>query len=390
MRRRLVPLVLIALAALAQKSDMNYLTKAVHENHPALALANDRLQLTILPNGGAMVNLVLVDDPDKMNPLWDPIRMAREARAKSEFGTSLGHFVCVDGFGPVSDEEQAAGLPGHGEAHEAPWEVKFSGKEGNTATVTLAAKLPLVHENFTRTLRMVDGENVVYVQSELESLLAFDRPVNWAEHATIGAPFLERGVTAVDMPVRRAKTRPYAASEKEGGLEHRLPSDKEFTWPMAPALKGGRVDVRTAPPNSNSGDHTTCLMDPSRKLAFVTALHPARRLLLGYIFRREEYPWVQSWEFYPADGRLARGLEFGTQPFDVMRREAIQLNSMFDAPTYRWLPAKSKIETKFLLFYARTPEGMKKIDDARLEGGHILIEDRKAGKQMSLTASLPL
>jgi hypothetical protein len=63
---------------------------------------------------------------------------------------------------------------------------------------------------------------------------------------------------------------------------------------------------------------------------------------------------------------------------------------MFDAPTYRWLPAKSKIETKFLLFYARTPEGMKKIDDARLEGGHILIEDRKAGKQMSLTASLPL
>jgi hypothetical protein len=63
---------------------------------------------------------------------------------------------------------------------------------------------------------------------------------------------------------------------------------------------------------------------------------------------------------------------------------------MFDAPTYRWLPAKSKIETRFLLFYARAPEGFRKVDEVKLEGGKLVVEDRKAGKTITLNASLPL
>jgi hypothetical protein len=57
---------------------------------------------------------------------------------------------------------------------------------------------------------------------------------------------------------------------------------------------------------------------------------------------------------------------------------------------YRWLPAKSKIGSRFLLFYVRTPEGMNKIDDVTLEGGQLTIEDRGAGKRITLAASLGL
>ena len=205
-------------------------------------------------------------------------------------------------------KKQAAGLPGHGEAHQCAFEVKFYDKDGRTTTLTLATKLPLTQELFSRTVRMVDGENVIYVRAQLESLLAFDRPVFWAEHATIGSPFLEAGVTVVDMPARRAKTRPYTESEKEGGpAAHRLPSDKEFTWPDAPGLHTRKIDVRIAPAEPNSGDHTTCLMDPARKLVFITALHPGKRLLLGYLFKPQEYPWTQSWMFYPPRTRSWRG-----------------------------------------------------------------------------------
>ena len=137
-------------------------------------------------------------------------------------------------------------------------------------------------------------------------------------------------------------------------------------------------------------DHFTCLLDPARTLVFVTALNTDKRLLIGYVFRREEYPWLQSWESYPTGKRMARGIEFSTQPFDVPRREVIQTNSMFDAPVYRWLPAKGKIGSRFLLFYARTPEGMRKIDDVRVESGRIVIEDRRPRKQVTLNASLGL
>jgi len=362
--------------------------KSEFEGLPSIVLANGQIELTILTGGGAMASLVLLNDPQKLNPLWNPIRLAREAGVKNDFGPSIGHFVCVDGFGPVSPEEKAAGLPFHGEAYEQPWELRFSSKEGSTATLTFSAKLPLVEEIFTRTLRMVDGENVVYVESQLESMTAFDRPVCWAEHATIGAPFLEPGVTAVDMSAHRARTRPH--DPDDGELHYRLASGKDFTWPMAPALKGGRLDMRVSPKTGGVSDHTTCQLDPARNLVFVTALNPARKRLLGYVFRREDFPWLQSWEYYPVNGAWARGLEFSTQPFDVPRREAIQMNSLFDTPTYRWLPAKSRIGARFLMFYASTPDGMRQIDDVRWEDGQLIVEDRGARKRMTLAATLGL
>ncbi len=357
------------------------------EGRPALLLTNDKLELTILPQGGAFANLVLRDDPEKLSPLWNPARLAREAGQPPRFGSSFGHFLCVDGFGPVSSEERAAGMPGHGEAHTLPWELRSSGKQGKAASWTFTATLPLVQESLTRTVRLVDGESIVWVESELENLMAFDRPVCWAEHGTIGSPFLDPGKTVIDMPAERAKTRPYSSTEKEGGLPHRLASAVDFTWPMAAGIDGKPIDVRAAPAEPNSGDHTTCLMDRSRRLVFVTALHPEKRLLFGYLFRREDYPWVQNWEFYPPSRKMARGMEFSTQPFDVPRREVIDARAMFDAPVYRWLPGKSKIQSRFLFFYTRTPAGFSKVDDVRLDGGRLTVEDRKAGKQITLDAS---
>jgi hypothetical protein len=378
---RLLIFTFLAGAAFAQQA-------VTWEELPGLRLSNDKVDLTVLTTGGAMVELTLRDDAGKMSPLWNPIRMAREAGQKPQFGTSMGHFLCVDGFGNVSREERAAGMPGHGEAHTVPWDTVSSGKQGKTLAFTFAAKLPLVQEVLTRTIRLVDGENVVYVESEIESLVAFDRPLCWAEHATIGSPFLEPGKTVVDMSASRAKTRTYK-DQGGGSLRHRFANFQDFTWPNVPGANGETVDIRAAPTTLGSGDHTTSLMDPSRRLVWVTALHPEKRLLLGYVFRREEFPWTQNWENYPTTGKLARGLEFSTMPFDVPRREAVSIGTMFDAPTYRWLPAKSKVGSYFLMFYTRTPEGFRKVDDVTLEGGKLVVEDRTAGKRINLAASLP-
>ena len=378
-------LLLVAPLAYGQSSEP---PKITFEDHEAFLLSNGTLELTVLPRGSSFARVVLADDLEKLSPLWDQIRLARETGEKDIPDSPGGHFVCVDGFGSVSPDEKAAGLPGHGEAHVAPFEVKFYTKEGTTTTLKLAAKLPLTQELFARTVRMVDGENVIYVDSELESLLAFDRPVFWAEHATIGSPFLEPGVTVVDMSAQRAQTRPFDPENEV--MPHRLPFGKDFTWPEAPGLHAPKIDLRAPPAEPNSLDHTTCLMDPSRHLVFVTALHPGKRLLLGYLFKPQEYPWTQNWEYYPPNKKLVRGLEFSTQPFDVPRRAVVQLNSMFGASVYRWLPARTKIESRFLMFYARAPEGMHEVDDVRLENGRIIIHDLKAKKQLTLKASLPI
>ena len=358
--------------------------RIVFEELPAIVLSNDKLTLSVVPEGGAMASLTLAADKDKLNPLWNPYWIAREAKLNRPTNFYRGHFVCVDGFGPASQEERAASLMMHGEAYTLPWELKAFQKQGGTTSATFSVSLPLVHEHLTRTYRIVDGENIVWVESELESLLAFDRPVFWGEHATVSAPFLEPGKVAVDMPVVKAKTKAY---QTQAGPARQLRSYVDFDWPLGPTVDGQTFDVRTAPMKPGTTEHVTALMDPSRETAFVTALHAERRLMIGWVFRRDEFPWVQTWLSNPGPNRMARGLEFATQPYDLPRADVLRQGPLFDTPVFRILPAKSKITANFLMFYTSVPEGFQKVDDVQLAGGKLVIEDRANRKTITLTAS---
>jgi hypothetical protein len=347
------------------------LTLTTFEAYPSIVLSNDKLECTVLTVGATIASVVLQTDRSQLNPLWNPKVVA--AQPPSEFGNSpgFGHFVCVDGFGPASLEEHAAGLPQHGEAHQVAYDVLEQSRNGHVQTLKLGAVLRLVQESLTRTFQLVDGENVLTVTTELENLLSFDRAVNWAEHATIGPPFLERGKTVAEMPAARSCTRAHA---RQDDLPHRFASFKEFEWPMAPGIDGTLIDVRPAGIDA-SGDHTTCLLRQDSSLAFVTFQHPEMRVLLGYVFRTQEFPWVQNWEHYPQDGRLARGLEFATQPFDVPRRDIMANSTFFGVPTWRLLPARAIIKSRFLLFWTHTPDEFGNVADVTVAGQTLVIQD---------------
>lgn len=354
----------------------------------SIVLESDVLRLQILTTGGPFVDFTLRDDPERLSPMWAPLRAAAESGAEVQAGRFVGHFICVDGFGPASDEEREAGLPMHGEAYTLPWTTLSRSKEAGVTSLTQTVDLPLAHESLTRTVRIADGENVVYVHNELTNQLAFDRPVNWGEHATIGSPFLERGVTVVDMSRNRAMTRPYDSSAPSS-RRRTLASGEEFEWPLAPTKQGEKIDLRAAPGAAVSSlDHTGHLMTLAGEKAWVTALHPGKRLLIGYIYNTAEFPWMQTWQSYAAEGMMSRGLEFGTQTFDVPRRQAISEGKRFDTPLFRWLPAKSTIEAGYLMFLTRTPAGFTGVSDVRLENGKITIRDAKSNQIISLAASL--
>lgn len=330
---------------------------------PNMELTNDKLELTIQATGGTFSKLLLRDG-EPVSPL-----------------ATIGHFLALDGFGAPSDQERAAGMPFHGEASKQVVKVIASQNSGSVRSLILQTTLPLAQETLTRTIEMVEGENVVYVTSELESGLAADRPVSWAEHATIGPPFLEKGKTVVDMPALNCRVRPF----KPGPIPGRLTYGSDFQWPFAPTKDNGRADLRLVPAD-NYLDLASCQMDPKRTLAFVTALHLDKHLLFGYIFRQQDYPWLMSWMNYTGDGRAARGMEFSTQPFDISHQETVAMSPLFGTPTFRWLPAKAKLQTIFLLFYVRAPEGFTRIDNVVLEGGNITIVDR-SGLKLVLPAS---
>ena len=322
MRIFILPAILLVVAGIAITQSTPVALSGTFEGSPSVELSNGKLTLTLLTKGATIAGLQMADDPSKLNPLWNPVRMARELGNTAQPTSTAGSFVCVDGFGQPSAEERTAGLPMHGEAHLIDFAVK-SGKQGNTSEVTFTGLLPIVQESFTRTVRMVDGENVVYVESELANLLGFDRPVVWAEHATVGSPFLESGVTVFDLSGVQSQTRtfqPQAPNANPNANQRRIAPGKDFSWPIAPGLDGNPVDMRLTPMNPHYIDHVTTMMDPSRDLAWTTALNPKLRMVIGWVFKREEYPWIQTWGNSPATQKLAHGMEFGTQPYDVPRR----------------------------------------------------------------------
>jgi hypothetical protein len=339
--------------AFAQKADPN-----------RFVLANDKLELTIAINGGRFLSLTMKDG-QPMSPL-----------------ATMGHFLALDGFGAPSDQELAAGMPFHGEASHQLFKIIATKNSGLSHLVSMQATLPLAQETFTRTVESVEGENIVYVTSELESALSVDRPISWAEHATIGPPFMESGKVVVDMPATNCRVRPY----KPGKIPGHLVYEKDFKWPMAPSINGGEADIRIIPTDHNWLDLASCQMDPARSLAFVTALHLEKHLLYGYVFRRRDFPWLMSWMNYTGDNSAARGMEFSSQPFDISHHDSVVMSPLFGTSTFSWLPAKAKIETRFLMFYTRVPEGFTKIDDVTLQDGKLTIIDH-SGKIVVLTAS---
>ena len=330
----------------------------------SIVLGNDKLELTISTTGGRFSKLVLRDG-EPLSPI-----------------ATIGHFLALDGFGAPSEQEQSLGMPFHGEANRQTIKVVASHDAGPVHLITMQSALPLAQETLTRTVQVADGESVIYVTSQLESALTVDRPVSWAEHATIGPPFLEKGKVVVDMPATNCRVRPY----KPGAIPGHLVYNQDFQWPMAPTSDGGQADLRVIPSDHNWLDLASCQMDTSRRLEFVTALHLEKHLLYGYVFRRDDYPWLMSWMNFTGDDRAARGMEFSSQPFDISHRETAAMSPLFGTPTFRWLAAKATIETRFLMFYSRVPDDFTRIDDVALDGGKLTIVDR-SGKRVVLAAS---
>src|SRR4051812_47434166 len=149
-------LLILLTAAVAVAQSPSGPPSSTFEGQPAVTLSNDKLQMIVMVQGSSIASLIMTDDAEKLSPYWNPARLGREAGRTVPFTGSLGHFVCVDGFGPASAEERAAGLPMHGEAHLTNFQVS-GGKETGGSSVTFTAKLPLVQEVFTRSFRMVAG-----------------------------------------------------------------------------------------------------------------------------------------------------------------------------------------------------------------------------------------
>jgi hypothetical protein len=190
------------------------------------------------------------------------------------------------------------------------------------------------------------------------------------------------------MPATRAKVCPASYSPR-----FFLRPGAEFNWPNAPTKDGARMNLRTTP-SLRFGHYTAQLLNPEVEIGFIAACNPRLKLLVIYAFRRADFPWVGNWEERynrtqaPWHGKtLCRGLEFSTTPFAIPRRETIDQGPLFGEPTYRWLPAKSKLQVRFLILLFEVPERFRGVRSVSVARGKIeVIESGVRGRKLSVAA----
>lgn len=320
----------------------------------AATIENGHLRVTVLEEGGHIAEIR--DARTGINPLWTPPWASIEPStydraAHPEYGSGgdakllagiMGHNLCLDIFGDPSPAEAAAGITPHGDGSVAPYEI-----EATPCDLTMRANLPLAQIRIERRLRLTaDG---LAVHEQIENLCAFDRPIGWTEHVTLGPPFLERGVTEFRASATRSKV-----FDGEFGADDYLQGGAEFDWPHAPRQGGGVADLQRYADVPRSSAYTAHLMDIHRGTAFFVAFSPMSKLAFGYVWKTSDFPWMGIWEENHSRAAspwsrttMTRGMEFGVSPFPESRREMVARRSMFETPTFRWLPAHERLAVEY-------------------------------------------
>jgi hypothetical protein len=364
MRRLLVLSVLFPVMCPSQVSSVRFL------NRDAWAVQGPKLRVTILKSGGHVGEITLREQ-GAVNPLWiqsrptiepdqfDPARHGKiygggvEARLLSGL---VGHNLCFPFWGNPSATEGRAGMTYHGEAGITRWKQDNAGDD----TLTVSAEFPESRTRFVRTVR-VRGQ-IAYFDETAENLSAWDRPVGWCEHVTLGPPFLKRRVTQID------------ASLGRGRLEK-----NEFVWPEG--MADTRIDLREI----REGGPTfvnNFQVDPKRKYGFFAALNPEFGLLFGYVFRRADFAWLNIWESN-APEMLTRGMEFSNTPSHGTMKALVKTPQLFGTPAYEWLDAKSKMNKRFASFSVKSPRTFR-VADVRISGNKLELVEGQTGKVIAL------
>lgn len=310
-------------------SEIRYRERRAHQ------IENAQLRAVVLVEGGHLA--VLEHRATGINPLWTPPWPTIEPSTfdpalHPDYGTGRecallagihGHNLCLDLFGPPTDSEGAAGAHVHGEAGVRPWDIQSDGDQLTARFVWPEAGL-----DFVRHLKL-EGDRLLF-HEKLTNLTPYDRPIAWTQHVTLGPPFLEPGQTRFAAPTVREQ------DLHEDPAEH--------------------VDLERFP-TTPSGGYTTHLMDPVRPNAYFLAFSPRHQLLLGYVWRAADFPWLGTWQEYnhrhqaPWNKRAAtRGMEFGVSPFPESRRAMIERGRLFGVPAYRWLDARATVEVTYSAF----------------------------------------
>ena len=334
---------------------LGVMASVAEEGNGVIRLSSPVLQLGIEQRGGHLVDMRLTGHD--LNPFsWQLTRetMPQEAHPDAVY---KGHFLCMGRTGKPSPGEIRAGVPMRGEQTGKIWTITAQGDRD----VEMTCAAPLDGLKVYRRVELYERAPCFFVEEAFENTGALGRVHNILQHGTIGPPFLSEK-TLINSNAKQGFCHKF---------EYPDPHRFEYGFPNARLDESGSetTDLRvSSDPLNYLSRH---LADTNAFYGWATAYDPVSGLVLGYVWKTSDYPWINFWQ-QVREGRLvAKGLEFGTAGVNESYQRLLEADARFHGiPSWEYIDAGEIVEKSYLCFLMEIGTGAEnpavQIDDDRL------------------------
>lgn len=334
----------------------------------SISIQNEKCALVVNKTGGSITSFKL--KKEGVNPFT--FSMVHKSAFHKEV-VFRGHFLCLGRWGDPSPGELASGLNKHGEFVKIEWKAdkenylikmnSFSKQEGLSASRTIELN---EHSACYKVIEKIRNEN------------GMGRMYQMVQHPAIAAPFLNEA-TIVDC---NASFGFDFASEQYETLQPAL-------WPHVTTKD--KQKIKLDHPDTSYSSVFPFIVNPENEHGWITAWSPVHQTLVGYIWRRKDYPWINHWlhwenniQGYPE--LIYRGLEFGNtgihKPFNEILSK--KLLEVLGVPTFDFIDAGEEHTRSFYSFLHPVQAGFNGVQKVSMNEEKIIIEEKKTGKIITI------
>lgn len=334
-------------------------------NHYVILGDSAGSHLTVDLSGGAFVDFRMSAGQD--NPLsWSmPITEMPENNRKG--ACFQGHFMCLGRWGAPTAGEVSAGIPHNGEAGNKLWTQQLL--QGDSL-LYISVVAPNDGVSAERIIRF-DKENSIFkVTDNINSILSVGRLFNVVQHVTLGTPFLSTS-TRIN------------SNATVGFMQHLAYPDPhlyEYEWPNAvmDTLEQPIDLTRTDVPVSYVSTHLF-----EDEYGWVVAYDPQKSFLVGYVWKTEDYPWINIWQEMKNGQPHAKGLEFGTTGIGLPYQDLLAVDTRFHGVnSFFYLDAMETCQKTFIGFQVSIPAGYAGVKCLGMEKDCIVLLENVSNRKI--------
>lgn len=302
-----------------------------------VSVQNQRCIMQFNTVSGALIDFHFLEDC--INPLNFRMPYTSLTGRSEKFE---GHFICLGRWGDPSPAEGARGIEKHGDIRLQHWKTEQTGKALSMRATSVTEGLSI-----ERNIYLDEQQACFVAQESITNISSLGRLYNVVQHPTIAQPFLNDQTTI----------------DSNGFIES---------------------------PHVYANCVFPFIVNPDDVYGWITAYSPAHQLMLGYVWKRIDYPWINHWVHNVDGSAVYRGLEFGTTGLHQPFNEIIANNLMHISgeSTCSYIDAGEIHERSYIGFLMKMTHSFKGVMSVTLKDRKIVIEEKETARAFIISHNI--